>query len=149
MVCFVFIGRIISNGAELVNRKTEKMYLTETGGESRKMQGVGGRLWTTNLDNLGAWMGSPKCANYQFAAMKRAMMTASALQRRSTMDTHFDLWRTVCAGNRSQSASAKKLSRAPECAMDHYAAAMEITVRPHHDIRHAGCLWSPTIGAMQ
>ena len=38
----------------------------------------------------------------------------------------FDLWRTACAGNRSQSAQSaqKKRPRGTECAMDPFAAAV-------------------------
>ena len=54
-------------------------------------------------------------------------MTASALRAgRLSNDTRFNLWRTVRAGNRSQSAGAKETSRARECAMDYRAAAMGI-----------------------
>ncbi len=66
-------------------------------------------------------------------------MTASALRAgRLSNDTDSDLWRAARAGNRSQSASAEKTSRARECAMGYCAARVEITVRPHRDISTRG-----------
>ena len=105
----------------------------------RKMRGVGGKIWTTNLTTWARGTSSPNASTMDTAAMRRARMTASALRAgRLSNDCDFDLWRTACAGNRSQSASAEKTSRARECAMGHRAAAMGITVRPHRDISTRG-----------